>query len=120
SADEGGVVWRSGIRVSYLSQDEVMNEAMSIKETLFQQDNMFLKAIDEYNKAMENPSDSNAYQKALDKMEALQAWDYEAKYKQVLGALGLYELDQKIGKLSGGQKKRLGLAKVLMEEPDFL
>lgn len=120
SADQGGVVWRNGIRVSYLSQDEVFNEKLTIKETLFQQDNIFLKALEEYNKALENSSDSERYQKALDKMEALQAWDYEAKYKQVLGALGIYELDQKISSLSGGQKKRLGLAKVLMEEPDFL
>lgn len=120
AADEGNVVWRNGIRVAYLSQDENFKNELSIKETLFEHSNSYMEAIEEYQAALENTSDTERYQKALDQMESLQAWDYEVKLQQILGALGLHDLEMKISKLSGGQKKRLGLAKVLIEEPDFL
>lgn len=120
SPDDGSVVWRNNLRVAYLSQNEHFSPESSVKDALFEQSNTFISAIEEYRIALENPSDSEYYQKALDKMESLQAWDYEVKFQQILGALGIHDFNIKIATLSGGQKKRLALAKVLIEEPDFL
>ena len=118
--DSGTAVWRNGIRVAYLSQQDQLKTSLTIKEALFEHSNIYMDAIEEYQAALENTKDADRYQKALDKMESLQAWDYEVKFQQILGALGLHNLNVKIDSLSGGQKKRLALAKVLIEEPDFL
>ena len=75
---------------------------------------------DGYEKAMENMDDADAYQKAFDQMESAQAWDFETKYKQILSKLKLDDLSQIVGKLSGGQKKRIAMAIALLSDPQLL
>lgn len=119
-ADSGHVIFRSGISVSFLSQDPKFNPNLTVEETIFASDNDILKVIANYEKALLNPDDSETYQAAFDAMERHQAWDFETLYKQILFKLKLDDLDQKVSTLSGGQKKRLALANALINKPDLL
>ncbi|WMI65846.1 ABC-F family ATP-binding cassette domain-containing protein [Aestuariibaculum sp. YM273] len=118
--DSGQVTYRKDITVSFLSQDPKFDPALTVEETIFASDNDILKVIGHYEKALENPEDTDAYQKAFEQMELHQAWDFETQYKQILFKLKLDNLDQKVGSLSGGQKKRLALANALINKPDLL
>lgn len=117
---EGRVVWRNNITVGYLNQEQIFDATHSINEEIFKADNAFMQAINSYNDAINNGADGDVFQQAMDQMDSLQAWDYEAKLKQILGSLQLHDLEQRVNTLSGGQKKRLALAKVLIEQPEFI
>jgi ATP-binding cassette subfamily F protein uup len=120
SPDEGNVVYRKNLRVSFLAQEPNLDPALSVEETIFSSDNPILKIIEAYEKAIENPNDSETYQAAFDNMDAHHAWDFETRYKQILFKLKLEDLSQKVSSLSGGQKKRLALANALLTQPDLL
>jgi len=119
-ADSGRIVIRKGIHVAFLSQNENLDPKLTVEETIFASDNPVLDIIANYEKALLNPDDAEAYQKAFEKMDAHNAWDFETQYKQILSKLKLDDLSQKVSNLSGGQKKRLGLATVLINRPDLL
>ena len=118
--DAGNVIYRKGIKVSFLSQDPKFDSDLTVEEAIFASDNPILKVIQTYEKALENPEDTEGYQKAFEAMERHQAWDFETLYKQILFKLKLDDLDQLVGTLSGGQKKRLALANALITKPDLL
>jgi ATP-binding cassette subfamily F protein uup len=118
--DTGNVVSRKNIKISYLSQDPKLDPNCTIEEIIQTSDNFIIKIIADYEKALLQPEDTEAYQKAFDAMEANQAWDYETVYKQVLSKLKLDDLDQKVAAMSGGQKKRLALANALLAQPQLL
>jgi len=120
SPDQGNIIIRKDIKVSYLSQKEDLNEKLSIEEAIFDSDNEILKIIEQYENALKNPDDADAYQKAFDLMEQKNAWDFETQYKQILFKLKLNDLEKKVSALSGGQKKRLALAIILLDQPDLL
>ena len=120
SPDQGNIIIRKDIKVSYLSQKEDLNEKLSIEEAIFDSDNETLKIIEQYENALKNPDDTDAYQKAFDLMEQKNAWDFETQYKQILFKLKLNDLEKKVSALSGGQKKRLALAIILLDQPDLL
>lgn len=119
-ADAGNVVIRKGIRMEFLSQVPNLQDELTIEESIFASDIDILKVIEEYEKALENPDDIDAYQKAFDKMDINNAWDFETQYKQILTRLKLDDLKLKVKNLSGGQKKRLALAMILIKRPDLL
>jgi len=119
-ADSGQVIFRKGLKVSFLSQDPELNSNLTVEETIFDSDNPILNVINLYHEALNNPEDSEAYQKAFEAMERYNAWDFETQYKQILFKLKLETLDQKVNLLSGGQKKRLALANALINKPDLL
>ena len=118
--DTGQVISRKGLNIEYLSQEDCLNDHLTIEQTIFDSDNETLKVIEEYENALKNPSDEKAYQLAFEKMETLNAWDFETQYKQILFKLKLDDLTQKVGSLSGGQRKRLSLAVILIHKPDLL
>ena len=118
--DTGQVVLRKGIRMAFLSQDNNLQEELTIEESIFASDNETLKVIEAYEKALENPDDEEAYQKAFDGMDQHNAWDLETQYKQILFKLKLEDFKLKVKNLSGGQKKRLSLAIILINRPDLL
>lgn len=120
SPDTGKVNYRKSTRVSFLAQEPVMDPNLTVEETIFASDNEILKVIGNYEKALENPEDAEAYQKAFEAMDRFEAWDFETQYKQILSKLKLEDLHAKVDKLSGGQKKRLALANALINRPDFL
>lgn len=118
--DDGQVVVRKEIKVEFLSQEPELQEDLSIEDNIFASDNDVLKVIESYEKALENPEDTDAYQKAFDAMDRYQAWDFETQYKQILTKLKLKDIKKLVKNLSGGQKKRLALAIVLLNKPDLL
>jgi len=117
--DDGQVVNRKGITISFLPQEPDLDPELSIEETIFAGDNPILKTIANYEQALLHMEDVDAYQKAFDAMEAAQAWDFETKYKQILFKLKLDDLSRKVSLLSGGQKKRLALAQMMLTNPDL-
>jgi len=118
--DDGRVVYRKGITSAFLAQDPDLDPNRTVEETIFASDNEILKVIERYEKALENPEDSDAYQRAFDEMEMHQAWDFETQYKQILFKMKLDDVHKKVGDLSGGQKKRLALTVMLLNKPDFI
>ena len=118
--DSGQVVFRKGIHIGFLSQNPSFNEELTIEETIFATDNPILRLIQEYEHALQHPENEKAYQKAFEQMERHNAWDFETQYKQILFRLKLDNLQLKVKNLSGGQKKRLALANVLISKPDLL
>lgn len=118
--DTGQVVIRKEIKMSFLSQTSHLNEDLTIEESIFASDNEILKVIEAYEKALENPEDEEVYQRAFDDMDRHNAWDFETQYKQILSKLKLDDLTLKVKNLSGGQKKRLSLAIILISRPDLL
>ena len=120
SADSGEVTFRKGLRVSYLSQRTELDESLSIEEVIVRGENPVLKVIAAYEHALKDPNDSEALQKAFERMEQHQAWDFETRYRQILFKLNLTDLDARVSQLSGGQKKRLSLAVILLQQPDLL
>ncbi|AUC16718.1 ABC transporter [Tenacibaculum sp. SZ-18] len=118
--DSGQIVSRKGIHIAYLSQEHHFDVNKSIEETIFATENKILPIIQKYEDALQNPDDAEAYQAAFDLMDQHNAWDFETQYKQILSKLKLDKLKQKVGTLSGGQKKRLALAIILINKPDLL
>ena len=120
SSDSGQVISRKNLKISFLSQEPILDPNATIEEIIQTSDNHIIKIIAAYEEALKHPENSVAYQKAFDMMEANQAWDFETVYKQVLSKLKLNDLNQKVETMSGGQKKRLALANALLGQPQLL
>lgn len=118
--DTGQVVIRKEINMAFLSQNNNLQDELTIEENIFASDNEILKVIERYEKALENPNDEEAYQRAFDDMDRHNAWDFETQFKQILYKLKLEDLKMKVKNMSGGQKKRLSLAIILISKPDLL
>lgn len=124
--DSGSIELRSDIRLGFLSQDSALDKEATVLEAIFQTDNPVLQVIKEYEhcllKQQNSPSNeqSDRLQKLMEEMDRMQAWDYEVKVKEVLSRLDIFDMEAKIGTLSGGQVKRVSLAAVLIQEPDFM
>ncbi len=120
SPDAGKVVIRKDITIGYLAQEPDLQYENTIQEELFSQDNEMLRVISAYEEAMLTNKSSAEIEELVDKIDQLQAWDFEYQVHEILGKLGIDFLDKKIKELSGGQKKRVALAKTLIENPDLL
>nr|WP_222940163.1 ABC-F family ATP-binding cassette domain-containing protein [Flavobacterium buctense] len=118
--DTGQIVIRKGLKMAFLSQNNQLQEELTIEESIFASDNEILHVIEQYEKALENPEDEEKYQLAFDEMDRHNAWDFETQFKQILSKLKLDDLKLKVKSLSGGQKKRLSLAIILINRPDLL
>ena len=118
--DSGNVAYRTDLRMAFLSQEPNLNPEMTIEEVILDSDVPTMKIIADYEHSMANPDDADMMQKALDAMDAANAWDFETKYRQILSKLKLDDLTQKVGKLSGGQKKRIAMAMALLSDPQLL
>ena len=117
--DSGRIVYRNDIRIAFMEQTELMNEQQTILEAVFDHDLPELKLIKEYNVAMDN-NDEKALEHLYQEITEMNAWDIEVKVQQILSVLKLQDTSQVVGSLSGGQKKRVALAKVLLSDADFL
>ncbi|MCP9757462.1 ABC transporter ATP-binding protein [Lacihabitans sp. CCS-44] len=118
-ADEGVMSIRKEIKVGYLNQNPNFSKTSTVLETIFASKNPIAEAIKNYEHAIEH-NDYDGISKYTELITELDGWDYESKVKQILGKLDVHDLDKLMGELSGGQQKRVTLAKVLIEEPDFL
>ena len=119
-ADTGEIVYRKGIQVAFLKQESDFGNAKTVFEAIYESENPILLAIRAYEATLLNPDDTIVFQKAFDQMDRMEAWDYEVKVKTILSKLKLDDLQQEVSILSGGQRKRLSLAKILIDQPDFL
>lgn len=107
------------IRIVYLEQEPLLNDKNSILDEIFDTDDIRIKSIKDYEMALIK-NDNAALEKAMTQIENLKSWDIESKMKEILFKLKIPELDKKISELSGGQKKRVALAKIILIEPDFI
>ena len=116
---EGKVVQARDLRMGYLEQDPSFDKAYTISDYIFHSDNKQQQLIREYENLLENdPNNTKAIDKVTEEISNSNAWEYEYKIKTILGRLDIHHLNQKIDTLSGGQRKRLALARLLIEEPD--
>jgi ABC transport system ATP-binding/permease protein len=117
--DSGRVVYRNDLRVAFMQQTENLDESHTILEAVFAHDLPELQVVKKYNKALRD-GDEEAVNECFEQLTELNAWDIEVKVEQILSVLKLDNTDLLIGSLSGGQKKRVALAQVLVAEADFL
>ncbi len=115
--DEGTLWIHKDVKVVLLDQNPLIHEKRSILENIFDHDHPALLAIKRYESLTESGEDPDpvALAEAIQDMDELNAWHFEAKVKEILGRLNIHHLDQEAGSLSGGQKKRIALAKVLID-----
>lgn len=120
-SDSGSVSIREGITTGFLTQEPRVADSVTVKDVLFSDSNEIARVVKEYEDCLQHPDVSpERMQAALEKMEELNAWDYEAKVHEIIGKLGVPDLDKTFGQLSGGQRKRIFLAQLLLTEPDLI
>lgn len=119
SYDSGSIVFRRDLRVAYLEQDPFYDGNLSVIEACFQSGNDITELIAQYEKVI-NSTDHSNLDAILQRMDMLQAWEYEHRAKQILAQLKIKDFNQKISELSGGQLKRVALANVLITEPNLI
>ena len=119
--EQAKVLVNKNARVGYLDQEPDFEGSKTIMETIFEHsENPQLQALRQYEEAMLQSDDDAKLQEALAKMDEQKAWDVEARVKEILAQLNITRLDRFIFELSGGQKKRVAFAKLIIDEPDFL
>ncbi len=117
--DEGQVTVTNDIKIGYLKQDPELNDNLTVLQEALRSENPALDVIAQFEAAV-NHNDQKAIESLTIKMEELGAWDFDVRVKQVLSQLKITDFDQPVRELSGGQRKRLALANVLVNEPDLL
>ena len=119
SVDSGTVTFTSGLRMGFLEQSPQLDENLTVTEACLQADSAVTQAIRAYEEALASGDDARIAT-ASEAMDAANAWDYEDRLRQMLSQLGITDLNKPVGQLSGGQRKRVALAKVILEEPQLV
>ena len=119
TAESGKISFRNDIKISFLAQEPILNQEHTVFDEIFNSETEKIKIIKDYQNALKSEN-QNKIANTIEAMNNANAWDEEARLKQMLGLLGFIDFEQKVKQLSGGQEKRLALAKVLAEQPDLL
>ncbi|WP_175634777.1 ABC-F family ATP-binding cassette domain-containing protein [Pedobacter ghigonis] len=118
---EGKIVKNKAVKIGFLDQEPQFTEGFSISDHIFSLENKQQQLIKEYEELIENPNpDEKTLNRLYEELSEHNAWEYEHEIKTILNRMGITHLQQKIATLSGGQKKRLALAKLLIEDPEIL
>lgn len=121
SFDTGKIDLKKDVEIGYLKQSPDYDAESTILESIFSSDNPIIDVIKKYEYLISKAdADVEEVNELTAKLDQMQAWDYEARIRQVLGKLQINQLDKKMGELSGGQLKRVSLAAELIKEPNFL
>ncbi len=124
SPDAGQVSRRKGIKMAFLPQVPKFSPSQTVQEVIFEADNPSLNAVKEYEALLNIPSPTDEQlakiQQLSEKIDSLNAWEIEIQIAQILGKLDIHDMEQMLGQMSGGQQKRVALAKALIEEPDLI
>jgi ATP-binding cassette subfamily F protein uup len=115
--DAGTYQFHKDIHIGILEQEPIFAPELTVYQTLLQQKNVKLEAALSYEQALEGKGNLD---KAIEQLDALNAWDYEAEVKHILSKLDIHHMNQQVGCLSGGQQRRLSLAALLIHTPDIL
>jgi ATP-binding cassette subfamily F protein uup len=115
-----GMYVHKDARMAYLPQEPDFGENATVMDAVFNSDNEMVRAVRDYEEALSHTDKPNRLANALGRMDELQAWDIEARIKEVLFKLNIERFDQKVSTLSGGQRKRVALAKLIIDEPDLI
>ena len=107
-------------RMAYLPQEPDFGANASVMDAVYDSDNELVRAVRDYEEALSRPEKPQLLQDALARMDSLRAWDIEARIKEVLSKLNIEDVNQKVDTLSGGQRKRVALAKLIIDEPDLI
>jgi len=119
--DSGVVTIRQGIRLGYLTQQPGAPDHFTVQQILFDKNNPLAAAVMAYEHCLQHPDVSaEEMQEALELMEELNAWEFDSKVKEVTSRLGIYDFDQSFGTLSGGQRKRVFMARMLLQDPGLI
>lgn len=116
-AESGTIEFNKNYSVGFLTQNPEFDPNKSIYEVILSSSNPLIQTVIAYEQALEG---IGSLEDAMEKMEAKQAWDYEARVKTILTQFNLADFHKKTAVLSGGETKRLALAMLLIDEPDFL
>lgn len=119
SYDSGEVTYRNGLRVAYLAQLPELDGQLPVADACMSLGGEAVEAVREYEAATAS-GDSARLERAMQRMDASGGWTYEDRMRQVLTQLKISDLSQRVGELSGGQQKRVALAKVILDEPELL
>lgn len=120
-ADSGRVTMGNDVRVSYLPQNPLMDNQQSIIDYLFSSENDLVKLLKHYEELLNTPlPDKEHLNQVVARMDELQAWGFESKIREILGKFDITDLNQLIGELSGGMRKKVALSKALIEEANFI
>ena len=107
-------------RMAYLPQEPDFAEGASVMDAVYDSDNELVRAVRDYEEALSRTDKPKLLQDALQRMDRLRAWDIEARIKEVLSKLNIEDVNQRVSTLSGGQRKRVALAKLIIDEPDLI
>lgn len=119
SADEGNVVFRNDLRVGYLEQIPFFEDDATVLEACMNEDNEITRAITRYKSAIQS-NDTEDLNQAIQLMDSVSGWDYEDRLTQLLTQLKITDLKSSINTLSGGQRKRIAIARLLLQLPDLI
>jgi ATP-binding cassette subfamily F protein uup len=124
--DDGKITFRNDIRVAYLPQNPTMNAAQTLDSYIYSSENKYLSTVSVYEKALKDiekehsKANEDALQHAINRMDATDTWSYENRIKEILFRLDIKDFDKPLGSFSGGERKKIALSKVLIDDTDLL
>lgn len=114
------ILMRKDIKTRFLSQEPAFHDSDTVIEALLSGENEQSKVVRRYEVLLDNPGDGKELQEVMSRMDDLKAWDYESRVKEILHRFNIRDFNKPVALLSGGQKKRVALARLIIEEPEFI